>query len=123
MINVQLPLILFFMDARKVLIIDDEQDLCHVMSSFLTQLGHEVHAAYSLTDGLHDFTVLHPDILIMDNNLPDGLGWENIELIQSIDPSCKIILISANKTKHDGRSDKVSVLEKPISLSMLQNYL
>jgi two-component system, OmpR family, response regulator len=111
------------MDARKVLIIDDERDLCHVMSSFLTQLGHEVHSAYSLTDGLNDFSQMHPDVLILDNNLPDGLGWENIKLIQSMDPSCKIILISANKSKHDGRADTVSVLEKPISLSILQSYL
>jgi DNA-binding NtrC family response regulator len=111
------------MDARKVLIIDDEKDLCHLMSSYLKQLGHEVHAAYSLSDGLHHFSSMHPDVLIMDNNLPDGLGWENIKLIQSIDPSCKIILISANKATHNGAVDKISVLEKPISLSLLQTYL
>lgn len=110
------------MDTRKVLIIDDERDLCHVMMSFLKQSGYEVSAAYSLSDGMTSFSTMHPDVVIIDNNLPDGLGWESIPDIQAMDPACKIILISANKPVLYP-TGKVSVLEKPISLSLLQSYL
>jgi two-component system, OmpR family, response regulator len=111
------------MDARKILIIDDEKDLCHLMTSFLKQLGYEVLSAYSLNDGLNYFNAMHPDILILDNNLPDGLGWENIQYIHATDPACKIILISANKVQQDIPDASISILEKPISLSMLQHYV
>ena len=106
------------------MIIDDERDLCHLMTSFLVQMGHEVQAAYSLTEGLDTVEQMHPDIVILDNNLPDGFGWDNIANIHSVEPSCKILLISAYayKLKSETAPQNVSIIEKPISLLKLQNY-
>lgn len=111
------------MIPQKVLIIDDEEDLCHLMKSFFAPLGYEVQAAYTLTDGLKLVSSMVPDILFLDNNLPDGLGWEKVGYIRSILPACRITLISAYKTKADSTESNIPVLEKPISLSILRNYL
>lgn len=111
------------MIPQKVLIIDDEEDLCHLMKSFFAPLGYEVQTAYTLNDGLSLVRSMLPDILFIDNNLPDGLGWEKVEYIRSILPSCKITLISAYKTVSDKVQNNIPILEKPISLSNLKNYL
>ena len=111
------------MGARKVLIIDDEKDLCHLVKSFLMQQQFEVVTSNSLEEGLQIARDEKPDILIMDNNLPDGLGWDKIGVVQSFLPDCKIILISAYKFPEAVSTAKISILEKPISLLRLQHYL
>jgi len=111
------------MIPQKVLIIDDEEDLCHLMKSFFAPLGYEVQAAYTLRDGLDLVRSMLPDFIFIDNNLPDGLGWEKVDYIRSILPACQITLISAYKTVSDRGQSNIPILEKPISLSILRNYL
>jgi DNA-binding response OmpR family regulator len=111
------------MIPQKVLIIDDEEDLCHLMKSFFVPLGYEVRAAYTLSDGLDLVRSMLPDIIFIDNNLPDGLGWEQVDYIRSVLPSCRITLISAYKTVSERVQSNIPILEKPISLSILRNYL
>ncbi len=72
------------MIPQKVLIIDDEEDLCHLMKSFFVPLGYEVQAAYTLSDGLDLVRSMLPDFIFIDNNLPDGLGWEKVDYIRSV---------------------------------------
>lgn len=112
-----------FMVPQKVLIIDDEEDLCHLMKSFFAPQGYEVQTAYTLNEGLDLVRSMSPDILFIDNNLPDGLGWEKVDYIRSILPLCKITLISAYKTLSDKSQTNIPILEKPISLSILKSYL
>ena len=70
-------------------------------------------------------TETEPDIIFLDNNLPDGLGWDKIEAIQEILPSCKINLISAYKFVPGSMKDNTSIalIEKPISFASLLDYL
>jgi DNA-binding response OmpR family regulator len=109
--------------TKKVVIIDDEKDLCLLIKSFLLQQGFIVFTAYSLYDGLKMIQEIRPDILIMDNNLPDGSGWDNLNLIRGQLPDCKIILISAFNSKFTSVVQDVSILEKPVSLLKLQYYI
>ena len=112
------------MTSRKVLIIDDEKDLCHLMKFFLSQMEYEVFTSYTLHDGLKMVSDVTPDILLMDNNLPDGLGWEAISEVRSAAPGCRIILISAYKVAQEkSNGDNVEIMEKPISLVKLQHAL
>jgi two-component system OmpR family response regulator len=109
---------------RKVLIIDDEKDLCHLMKSFLSQMEYEVFTSYTLHDGLQMVNDVTPDILFIDNNLPDGLGWDAVGVIRSTLPKCRIILISAYKVAQEWlATGKVEIIEKPISLLKLQRTL
>ena len=108
----------------KVLIIDDEMDSCLLLKSFLTQLKYDVYTALTLADGLLLIEQVSPAIIFLDNNLPDGLGCDQIDHIQLKCPQCKIILISAYHYDEKRLSNKdIRVFEKPISLSMIKNYL
>lgn len=111
--------------GSKVLVIDDERDICSLLSNFLISRGYEVSTASTLADGMSLMTTVRPDILFLDNNLPDGLGWDKIDFIHKILPECKINLISAYKYIPDTilNNPYISLIEKPISFATLKNYL
>jgi two-component system OmpR family response regulator len=110
-------------ERLKVLIIDDEEDLCLLIKNYLTRKRCEVFTANSLSEGLRKLNELLPDILFLDNNLPDGLGWENAEKILHQHPHIQLHLISAYNPPQIKASIPVTrVWEKPISLRDLDVY-
>ncbi len=111
---------------RKVLIIDDEADECLLISAFLAKKNYEVKCAYTLDDGLKKLGAENPDVLLLDNNLPDGLGWSKAEEIKKRYPLLHIALISATEASLypvTSNGAGFTKLEKPISFLTLENYL
>lgn len=83
------------MIGKKVLIIDDEADLGFLMKEFFKKKGCKIFVANTLSRGLQILQTEEADLVIMDNNLPDGLGWNQASFISSQYPKTQIILISA----------------------------
>ena len=115
------------MSRKKIVIIDDEEDLCHLMKAYFLELDHDVFLANTLGSGLSLMKKVSPDVLFLDNNLPDGLGWEKMAYLIEKYPGCKINLISAYEylppdLKYSN-NNAVRILEKPIHLNTLRDYL
>ena len=111
---------------KKVLIIDDEVDLCMMIKQFLTKRNYEVRVAHTLNDGLNHLNAITPDALILDNNLPDGMGWDVAKSLREKYPEMKITLISAYELSNDTKTrlgHSIQVLEKPISLVEIAQHL
>ena len=110
--------------ADKVLIIDDEPDSCLLWRSFLTQLKYNVFTALTLRQGLELVESVKPDIIFLDNNLPDGLGWDQLDTIQNKIPHCRINLVSAYDFDPEKyKRPNVNVLRKPVTLSRIRSLL
>jgi DNA-binding NtrC family response regulator len=108
------------MKKLKVLIVDDEMDYCLIMKSYFEARGYEVFIGSSRADCLKLLKEKHPDILLLDNNLPDGRGWELVDSIKKEQPEIRIYLISAyHQTEPFTTSTDVTIWEKPISLHLL----
>ena len=92
-----------------------------IMKSYFIGRNYKVFTAYTLKDGLKLLEEIQPQILLLDNNLPDGKGKEHIPAIVQNFPSLKIYLISAYHQKTDFLEphENVTVWEKPILLSLL----
>ena len=107
----------------KILIVDDETDFCLIMKSYFLKKGYDVSLAFTLKDGLNIIKEKKPDILFLDNNLPDGNGWDAVSEIVEIIPQIRAFLVSAhrNKTHFVGRDENIVIWEKPISLNALNN--
>jgi two-component system, OmpR family, response regulator len=115
------------MSRKKIVIIDDEEDLCHLMKAYFLELNHDVFLANTLGSGLSLMKEVSPDVVFIDNNLPDGLGWEKMSYLMEQYPTCKINLISAYEyLPSDLKSREnhaVNILEKPLRLNTLKDYL
>ena len=110
--------------TNTVLIVDDELDSCLLWKSFLTQLNFRVYTAVTLQEGLMLAESIKPSIIFLDNNLPDGLGWEQVDFLKSKLPECKINLVSAyHFDQSKWLRENVRILEKPLSLSTIKSLL
>lgn len=111
---------------EKVLIIDDEVDLCLLMKTFFNQKKmYVVELAHTLNDGLTKIDDFAPDIVFLDNNLPDGLGWDHARDILDRFPLVKLNLISAYHPNLPSVkiTPNLKIWEKPISLKAIDSYL
>lgn len=109
---------------KKVLIIDDEVDLCLLLKTYLNRKNYEVYYSHTLKDGMMQFQQVNPDILFLDNNLPDGFGWEKAAGLLERKPGLQLHLISAYQPNTpDTTSNSFKVWEKPLTLKDLDNYI
>jgi len=113
------------MKPTRILLIDDEEDYCLLMKSFFFARNCDVQIAHTLKEGLDFIEIYNPEILFLDNNLPDGHGWDKTNWLKEELPMVEIILMSAFKTlpKKFDHSKRVHVLEKPVSFSTLDTTL
>ena len=109
------------MARSKVLVVDDELDYCMIMKEYFQSRNYDISLSHTLSDGLKSLEGLQPDILLLDNNLPDGKGWQQIDNILNKFPSLKIFLISAYSHRSDisFSSPNIVIWEKPVSISQL----
>jgi len=109
---------------RKVLIIDDEVDFCFLLKTYLTKKNYEILLANTLDEGMQILQSEAPDIVFLDNNLPDGLGWDKVEFICSSYPAMELNLISAYQYPYNSSvSRHLKIWEKPLDLRQLDQYL
>ena len=88
----------------KALIIEDETDICYLVSNILKQRGIQSVLAGSLSEAekILKQDLPPPRIIFLDNYLPDGLGINYIREIKKRFPGIKIVIITA----HDNISDR-----------------
>jgi response regulator of citrate/malate metabolism len=107
------------MKRKKLLVIDDEVDFGFLMKSFFTPRNFDVYIAGTLAEGMRMLKAEKPDVIFLDNNLPDGLGWGETEFILVNYPRCQLNLISAlNIPKTSSTSFRI--LEKPLRWEALK---
>lgn len=78
----------------KLLIIDDDKDICLVLSKFLTKNDYDVDVAHRGDEGLkllrtHDYT-----LILCDYRLPDFTGVEMLRKIKLLQPTTAVIIIT-----------------------------
>jgi len=69
---------------------------------------------------------IRPDSLLLDNNLPDGMGWSLAQNVHEQYPQMNITLISAFHATKELKArlgNSVNILEKPLSLKDIEQYL
>ncbi len=102
------------MEARKTqvsaLIVDDEIDICFLLSGILKNSNLDCRCVNSLAEAKKALAHFTPNILIIDNHLPDGLGLNFIRQVKENYPSVRIIMITA----HDTYPDKQAALKEGV---------
>jgi CheY-like chemotaxis protein len=83
---------------EKILIIDDELDLCILLSDFLKIKGYNVLNANTMRKAFNQLGKEVPDMILLDLKLPDGDGMSIISKIKKICPQTAICVASAYGT-------------------------
>jgi len=81
--------------STRILIIDDEKDLCHLLKIILLKEQFLIDCAFSLTDAGQKL-LLQPQIIFLDNNLPDGSGLDYFRDHPDQFVKSSVILITAD---------------------------
>ena len=81
--------------AKRVLIIDDEADICLLLSGLLRKLGYMPTCAHFIEEGRQCLNSQQFDAIFLDLNLPDGLGFDLLPTIKQDQAKAKVIMISA----------------------------
>jgi len=77
------------------LLVDDEEEICLLLCNMLRRMGIACDVAHSLQEGREALVSGSYDAVILDVNLPDGLGYEMIPDIKEVLPDAHLIAISA----------------------------
>ncbi len=79
--------------AQSILIVDDERDIVSMLNQYFCKIGYVVYTAINGKEALNAITK-HPDIILLDINMPDMNGFTICEKIRNF-VSCPIIFLTA----------------------------
>jgi two-component system, OmpR family, response regulator len=85
----------------KALIIDDEIDICYLLSGLLSRKKIEVDYVNSIAEAVLAMEKQKPEIVFLDNRLPDGKGIDFAAYIKNKYPAVKVAMITAYDTPAD----------------------
>lgn len=88
---------------KKILIVDDEQDIVESLQFVLETTGFECHCAYNGEDGLNLARELMPDLIILDVMMPKINGFKICRLLK-YDTKYKnipILMLTARSQEED----------------------
>ena len=88
-------------EKLKALIVDDEIDVCYLLSTILKNKNLQANYVNSITEAKRVLMEESPSIIFLDNHLPDGFGINFIEEIKKLRPRAKIVMITAHDTPYD----------------------
>jgi len=94
------------MQKEKILVVDDDRNICDLLRMYLEKEGYAVAMAYNGRDAVNMFNSENPDMVLLDIMLPQLDGWQVCREIRKVSEK-PIIMITAK----DEVFDKVLGLE------------
>jgi len=113
--------------GNKVLVIDDDRDICDLVRIALEGKGMTVRSAMTGEEGIKAADDFTPDVILLDHNLPDMFGTETAKRIRetSAGKNVFIVLMTGSTAPEHDISPGIftGTLRKPFKLSDLAEYV
>jgi nitrogen regulation protein NR(I) len=107
----------------RILVVDDELNICWALQAYLTGEGHAVTVAGTAADALTELEARPPDVLISDIRLPGMDGVELLRRARALGSDVPVILMTAYGDVDTGvaamRNGAFEYLHKPIDLDQI----
>jgi excisionase family DNA binding protein len=111
----------------KLVIVEDDQDLCRLMTLFLGDLDRpiDVRSAKNGFEGLVLIGQFRPHVVIADLNMPGMDGFRMIQALLGTEFAPQKIMVSTALSPADieargGLPESIDVLQKPYSLELIE---
>lgn len=111
------------MAIAKILVVDDDPAICKLVSRFLTKKNYHIEQARDGKTALNIFQVFNPDLVILDVNLPDSLGYNLCQEMQQ-HQDVFILMVTSRSTISDKQEGFLKgaddYMTKPFELQELE---
>jgi len=108
---------------ERILIADDDRDMCHMISFILEEEGYKVVKVYDGEQAIKKVKARGYNLMILDYKLPDMDGINVLKEVRQAKPSLKVIMISAyGSPSIKSMAKKIGVyrfLDKPFDVKRL----
>lgn len=94
------------MQKEKILVVDDDKNICDLLRMYLEKEGYTVVMAHNGVDAVNTFGIENPDLVLLDIMLPQLDGWQVCREIRKMSEKPIIMLTAKDET-----FDKVLGLE------------
>ena len=115
------------MTAPAALVIDDEPDICELLTLTLGRMGIETDSAETLESGKALLQSRSFDLCLTDMRLPDGDGLELVEWMQENAPNIPVAVITAHGNVETAvtalKLGAFDFLSKPLDLNHLRDII
>ena len=64
------------MANEKILVVDDDTNICELLRLYLTKEGYQVTVANDGEEGLEKFNQVKPDMVLLDVMMPKMTVWK-----------------------------------------------
>lgn len=112
---------------ERILVVDDEGEVCNTLKEFLTKKGYEASTALSGEEAIKKVKEERPHIVLLDIRMPGMDGLEVLKRIRGIDKEAGIIMITAVKEDEIARKcielGAFAYITKPFSFEYLETAL
>lgn len=88
---------------KKILVVDDEENIVFALQLLLNKAGYTVETASSGKKALLQYSEFDPDVVLLDIMMPELDGYETAKRIRELDglSKTKIIFLTAKGTIYD----------------------
>lgn len=109
----------------RLLVVDDEAEICDFLKSFFEDRGFEVRVAYAGEEALQAVEAFHPHVVLLDIKMGDVDGLTVLRGLKQKNPRVKVIMVTAlettDKIEEAMRLGADNYITKPLSLDYLEN--
>jgi len=109
----------------KILIVDDEIDVCDFVKNFFEERNFKVLTALNGSEGIRLLHREKPDIVLLDIKMKEMDGIETLKRIRKIDKKIKVIMVTAvedeDKMEAASRLGAYKYIKKPLVLEELES--
>ena len=111
----------------RILVVDDDEDICLYLKEFLTREGYSVSTATKPLDALPEVVDRKCQLALIDVRMPQMNGVEFLREIRSINPELCVILMTAYPSVEGAvdsmKADAFDYLLKPFELDQLRQVI
>ena len=81
---------------KKILIVDDEENICLILESVFTDAGYQVETAADGLRALEKMKRYKPEVVLLDKNMPRMDGLKTLQQIRQIYPATVVVMFTAH---------------------------
>lgn len=111
------------MEKTKILVVDDEKEICDLTRGFLAKRNYSIFTAMTSEEAISLIRQEHPHIVLLDVRLEGESGMDVLSKAKEIDKNIKVIMVTALDDEENIRQAKSLGADDYIAKPFTANYL